>query len=110
MIFFSPSNVMRVYYSAPKANYTHHSPTHWYRWYYRYRSLCPDRQGSIEWWTSLTIPGFYDMVNISSTGGMCDQQLIRPLTRCTFILCVTMCMAEMVNPNLLPRAAMLHIY
>lgn len=68
MIIFSPSHVMRIYYSVPKANYIHHSPTHWYRWYYRYRSLCPDRQGSTEWWTGFTVPGFYDMVNISSTG------------------------------------------
>lgn len=68
MDLFSTSPVISLYCSASKANYTYHSPTHWYWRHHWYCSLCPDRQGLIEWWAGFTIPGFYAMVNTSATG------------------------------------------
>lgn len=60
-----------------EANYTHHSSTHWYRRYYRYGSLCANRQGLVEWWAGLAVLGLFDMVNTSSTEYACCQQLTR---------------------------------
>lgn len=75
MIFLMASSVSDLHYFASKADYIHRSSTHWYRRYYRYRSLCPDRQGLVKWRTSVTILSLFNMVNTSSTGDVCCQQL-----------------------------------
>lgn len=71
MVRFSSMTYKWSVYSVPRADHILCSSTHWYRWYYWYRSLCPDWQGLVERWAGITIPGFFHMVNIGSTGHMC---------------------------------------
>lgn len=75
MIFLTPPSVSDLYCFASNADYIHRSSTHWYRRYYRYRSLCPDRQGLVKWRAGVTILSLYNMVNPSLTGDICFQQL-----------------------------------